>query len=155
MHVADQPQVHRRIGQPGDAEFQRPHVVEHLLHVVERGAARAARHARGGELLPGLVGVQVGDARLRALDAAGEHGLLAQERPQQQVRIRQPAAQRGQLAQRIGRVRGHPEQLAVGDQARRQRIGHEGGVTDALGLGRHEAAGGRIGGEGVHRFSHR
>ena len=127
----DELQRERLLAQQLDAEAQRGDAGAHLAQVVARHGG-----ARGAD----LVEVQVREAHQRALDARRAERLLALERGVEQLRVRQLAADAGELSERgVGARQRQHEVLGVRDP-RRERRRHEGGV--AL-RGTHDLAGTR------------
>ena len=95
VQLEHQPRAERDLRQALDAVLQRRHVVAHLAQVLAQ-----LEVGRRGD----LVEEQVDERGRRALDARGEHGLLAQERRDEDPRVAPPAGESGELAER--RVRG-------------------------------------------------
>src|SRR5665648_633703 len=90
MHLADQTQRQRELGEPGESVLQRDYVVANLAQVI------ALALCCGGT---GLVDEQLRERRHRALDARREHCLLAEVRGDQNVWIGEQATQPSELAQ--------------------------------------------------------
>ena len=118
VQLAHETQRDRQRGEPLQAVLQGGDVVPHLAQVVGAAVDGSA----------GLGGQQLAEGRLRAFDAAGEDGLLANEGADQEVRVgktpplaRKPAngpvgsgqADRETLAPRQGRWRGGGDEGAV------------------------------------------
>ena len=122
----------RHLRQALDAVLQRRHVVAHLAQVLAQLEVGRRRD---------LVEEQVDERGRRALDARREHGLLAQERRDEDLRVAPPAGEAGELAER--RVRGGQAlgELRRERQRGRQRRRHERRVAA---LGGHQVAAGRL-----------
>ncbi len=92
MHLPQQPLGDGQLPQAPDGVLQRPHVVADFLNVVP--LLRLAEE-RG----LGLECVEIDQGGTGTLDPGGEHRLPPEEGSGEQVRVRQGAAEPGQLAE--------------------------------------------------------
>ena len=121
VHFADQAHGRRQAGQPFEPVVHRRHVVDDFPRVADAARRRKAR----------LGGEHVAERALRALDLAGEHGLLAHVHEHEEVGLGQGMDGAVQPAQRaVGRRQpGLYDPRHAHRRARRQRGGNEGPVA--------------------------
>ena len=115
VRFADETERQRERSEPLDRVFERPDVVGDLLQI-----GRVPADSRAG-----LGGQQIAQARHRALDPARQHGLAADERAYQQIRVRQPPPLAPEAANREVRGGECGHDLTVPRDRRRERGGHE------------------------------
>ena len=121
MHLTDQANGQRQVRQPFEPVIHGRHIVDHFTRVP--GAAGRQKTRLGGE--------HVMERALRALDLAGEHGLLAHVHEREKARFGQGVDGAVQPAQgAVGRRQLRPRH--ANRRARRQRSGKEGPVAGGL-----------------------
>lgn len=119
MQLPDEAEGEGQILEPLDAVFEGDDVVGDLPEV--RGTPLDARSRLRSQQFP--------ERGLSALDAAGENRLPADERPDQEVGVGQPAARPRETAQEMVGLGECVDQLLVPLDPGGERIGDEGRVT--------------------------
>ena len=122
VELPHQPEREWQPLQPGHAVLERRHVVAHLAEV-----GRAPLHRR-----PGLGRQQLPERGLRALDPAGQNGLPADERPDEEVRVRELATLARQAADLAVGLGKRCHQVSRPLDRGGQGIGNEGGVPPGV-----------------------
>lgn len=119
VKLADQAERERQLLEPGDSILERDHVVRHLSKVVGAAVDDGSGFRRE----------QLAECRLGTLDPAREHGLAADEGPNQEVWVGETASLARQAADGAIGIRERSNQTLSEFDPRGQGIRDEGGVS--------------------------